>query len=46
MKYKHKAICEYCKVQEYDGVWIRKPGAEQFHYICHRCIEFWFIQNE
>jgi len=46
MKYKHKAICEYCKVQEYDGVWIRKPGAKQFHYICHRCIEFWFIQNE
>ena len=22
--YKHKAICEYCKEQEFDGTWIRK----------------------
>ena len=21
--YKHKAICEYCKEQEFDGIWIR-----------------------
>ena len=58
MKYKHKAICEYCKEQEYDGTWIRKnadrtitaggicTGALQFHYICFRCIESWFIQND
>ena len=44
--YEHKAICEYCKEQEYDGTWIRKNGALQFHYICFRCIESWFIQND
>ena len=45
-KYKHKAICEYCKEQEFDGIWIRAKGKKQFHYICCRCIERWFIQNE
>jgi len=58
--YKHKAICEYCNEQEFDGTWIRKNGNEanighknmeqrqnrQFHYICFRCIEKWFIQND
>ena len=44
--YKHKAICEYCKEQEYDGTWIRKDGALQFHYICFRCVESWFNQND
>ena len=45
--YKHKAICEYCKEEEYDGMWIRKDGAlHNFHYICFRCIESWFNQND
>ena len=30
MKYKHKAICEYCKVQEYDGVWIESLVQNNF----------------
>ena len=36
--YKHKAICELCQNQEYDGTWIRWFGADDFHYICFRCI--------
>ena len=44
--YKHKAICEYCNEQEFDGTWIRKTGAKQFHYICYKCLNMWFIQND
>ena len=48
--YKHKAICEYCKEQEYDGTWIRKDGVLQFHYICFRCLSikncFFLTQND
>jgi len=57
-KYEHKAICEYCKKQEFDGTWIRGNGREfiekseysatitDWHYICFRCIKLWFIQND
>jgi len=61
--YKHKAICEYCNEQEFDGMWIRKtfhavcgrhladyqnknPNDKQFHYICYKCLNMWFIQND
>jgi len=46
IQYKHKAICDYCKEVEYDGVWIRAKGKTEFMYICFRCIESWFNQNE
>ena len=39
--YKHKAICEWCGVKEFEGVWIRfdkKPLNKKFFYICFRCI--------
>ena len=43
-----KAICDYCKEQEFDGTWIRKNGTKKFYYICYNCIEPFFnvIQNE
>jgi hypothetical protein len=59
--YKHKAICEYCKEQEFDGTWIRKTfelkrfgknrkaedfEEKRFHYICYKCLNMWFIQND
>ena len=31
--YKHKAICEWCGVQEFDGIWLRftkKPATKHF----------------
>jgi len=38
MKYKHKAICELCGKIEFDGGWVRWFGADNFHYLCHKCI--------
>ena len=47
-KYHHKAICDYCKEQEFDGCWLRKNGTKKFYYICYNCIEPFFnvIHNE
>jgi len=39
-KYEHKAICEYCKKQEFDGCWVKyRDGGKVWIYVCYRCIK-------
>ena len=42
MKYKHKAICEYCKEQEFDGAWIMPDGTKNWVYVCYKCLKVMF----